>query len=235
MVSDVETDFMERKADIKMKKVWGWRWSLRGLMWLWVCVGWAVFLDIFLGFPVITFLMILLSILLLIICHKWASLYWKNYSFELRDDRIIVKRGIIGKRKVTIPYDRIQNVNVVQGILERYFVVSNIQIETAGGSSYRGGGGYGVTGASEGTIQGLSDPKPIESEILLKVKASKTGAGPGAVHDMTESNTTSSDIRMRLKVLEIECAECGRDFLMNDRKRPFDVFCPHCGVKGVIE
>ena len=201
---------------------------------LWICIGWTVVCDFIIGVPIITILMLLLSLIVMIICRTWASIYWKNYGFELLDDKIIVKRGVIGKRKVSIPYDRIQNVNVVQGVMERIFGVSNIQIETAGGSGSGASGGYGVGSFAEGTIQGISDPRPMETFILHKVKALKTGDAPGDIARRTKSTGTSLDIKMVLRIVEIECADCCKDFLMNDQKRPFDVFCPHCGVKGEI-
>ena len=233
MAADMESIFQGGKADPRMKRVWGWRWSVLWLVCLWICIGWAVILDLFLGAPIITIVMLLLSLFVMIICRKWASLYWKNYSFELLDDKIVVKRGIIGKRKVSIPYDRVQNVNVVQGVYERMFGVSNIQIETAGGSGPRGGGGYGARGFAEGTIQGLRDPAPMERFILEKAKEFKTG-GPGNFAPVIMTGA-SGESTMVPNSLEIECAECSNSFLMPDRDRPFDVFCPYCGVKGVAK
>ena len=39
----------------------------------------------------------------------------------------------------------------------------------------------------------------------------------------------------KVKKLELECPECGKDFTIKDTgKRPLPIKCPHCGVAGEI-
>lgn len=223
MAKDMESTFQKGKADPRMKKVWGWRWSLGGLLSLWICIGWAVIFDFMMGAPVFTICMLVLSLIVIIVCNIWVSLYWKNYSFEFLNERVVIKRGVISKRKVSIPYERIQNVNIVKGVFERIFNVSNIQIETAGGARV------------EGTIQGILDPEPIEGFILRKVKAIQTGDALGDVFSRSKSTDPPLKVKMVLKILKIECPDCGKEFSVNDKRRPFETICPHCGVKGEVE
>lgn len=224
MVTDLESALQGGKADPVMKKVWGWQWSLLWLFGLWICLGWAIIFDfMMIGAPVITVCMFILSFLVVIVNIIWAPLYWKNYSFEVQEERIIIRRGVISKRKVSISYERIQNVNIVKGVLDRIFKVSNIQIETAGGA--------GV----EGTMEGILDPGPIEEFIHEKVKAIKAGDALGAVSPRQVSTVSPRKIKMALKTLDIECSSCGGEFSVNDKRRPFEITCPHCGVKGEIE
>jgi len=225
LVTGIESALQGGKADPITKKVWGWGWSIGWLIVLWVCIGWmAIVADImWIGAPLVTAGMLIISVIGMIICHMWAPLYWKNYSFSIQDERIIIKRGVISKRKVSIPYERIQNVNIVKGVLDRIYKVSNIQIETAGSS--------GV----EGTFQGILDPEPIEKFILEKVKAIKAGNALGDMTTRTQSPGTPLKVKMVLKALEIVCPDCCKEFTVNDKRRPFRITCPHCGVKGEIE
>jgi len=121
-------------------------------------------LDIIFGMDLISIIVIYVIIpifLGLIFAYIWAHLYWNNYKFDIGQERVTITRGVIGKRITNIPYERIQNVNIWRGVLERLFGVYVIQIETAGGFSIRSTGGYGTRGAAEGSIQGLKNPQPI--------------------------------------------------------------------------
>jgi membrane protein YdbS with pleckstrin-like domain len=254
----VTKDFQGGKADEKMKKVWAWRWALVWLLCLWFCLGWFAVCDIFMVMvgipPLITISLVLLSILIIAISKLWADLYWKNYSFELLDDKIVVRSGVIGRRKVMIPYERIQNVNVVKGILERIFGVSSIQIETAGGAGAGAGSGfYAAKSLAEGTIQGLIDPEPMEAFIMKRIKSGKSGAGLGDKDDNMTSAKILEELRSIRKslgkgqddgevacdggspVITVVCPSCNSDFTLPRNSDAKTVTCPNCGVMGAIE
>jgi membrane protein YdbS with pleckstrin-like domain len=199
--------FQGGRANERVKKVWAWRWALIWLLFLWMSLVWFAIFDVFLVMagipPLITMSLILLSILIIAISKWWAGLLWKNYSFELLDDKIVVRSGVIGRRKVMIPYERIQNVNVQKGVLERIFGVSSIQIETAGSAGMPGNGaGYGLyafKSLAEGTIQGITDTEPIEKFIMKKIRASKAGTGLGD----DEDGTTAKEILKELRAISM--------------------------------
>jgi len=58
--------------------------------------------------------------------------YW-FYHYLLKDEKIEIKEGILFKKNRKVPYTRIQNVNVSQNLLERYFKVATLQLESASG------------------------------------------------------------------------------------------------------
>jgi len=88
----------------------------------------------------------------------------------LGEERITITSGVIGKRVVNIPYERIQNVNIWRGVLDRMFGLYSVQIETAGGFGVRGTGGYGSRMTAEGEILGITTPEPIAEFILSRSK-----------------------------------------------------------------
>lgn len=159
-------------ANPRMKKIWMIRWSY---LFVFFFIFFMIFIGIsfieFLtesGLPMLIFFYVILPVLIgVILSYIWAHLYWTNYSFDLSGEKITVTRGVIGKRITNIPYERIQNVNIWRGILERIFNLYDIQIETAGAFS---GGSYGRSSFSEGTIQGLVNPDPVVKYIMAKAK-----------------------------------------------------------------
>jgi len=60
-----------------------------------------------------------------------------NYFFlryTMGPDEMIVKEGVIFKNVRNIPYSRIQNIDLKQNLLHRWFSVADVTVETAGGA-----------------------------------------------------------------------------------------------------
>ena len=167
------------KANPKMKTVWMLRWSARFIFSLMFFMFFFIF-RIFDFFSISDILMLVLICVLLpiilgfLISILWAGFYWNKYQFELGQERITITRGVIGKRVVNIPYERVQNVNISRGVLERIFGLYSVEIETAGGFGIGGTGGYGTRMTAEGDIQGLTNPEPITDYIIAKSKGKET-------------------------------------------------------------
>jgi uncharacterized membrane protein YdbT with pleckstrin-like domain len=82
--------------------------------------------------------------------HKWVFLLWAvaavvwagwlgikylewNFThFVVTDDRVIFRTGVLAKRGVEIPMERINNINFHQGIWERIIGAGDLDIESAG-------------------------------------------------------------------------------------------------------
>ena len=91
----------------------------------------------------------------LVLCFVWAKLTYHFYRYELTDAGFRKELGVIYKKYVTIPYDRIQNVDIYRGILARILGLSDLNIQTAGASAVIGRYGMSGTG-SEGRLPALS-------------------------------------------------------------------------------
>jgi len=65
-------------------------------------------------------------------------LSWKFTHFVVTSDRLIYRHGVLAKRGVEIPLERIANINFEQGIFERMIGAGDLQIDSAGkeGQSY---------------------------------------------------------------------------------------------------
>lgn len=72
---------------------------------------------------------------LLIICALWLlSRYvrWLSTNFVITSHRLIFRQGVIAKRGIEIPLERVNNVNFSQGIFERMLGAGDLLIESGG-------------------------------------------------------------------------------------------------------
>jgi uncharacterized membrane protein YdbT with pleckstrin-like domain len=73
-----------------------------------------------------------------IVAVVWAAwlglkyLEWNFTHFVVTDDRVIYRTGVVAKRGVEIPMERINNINFHQGIWERIIGAGDLDIESAG-------------------------------------------------------------------------------------------------------
>lgn len=97
----------------------------------------------------------------------WAKLSWHFYRYELREDGFRKEHGVIWKKYITIPYDRVQNVDIHRGILARLLGLSDLQIQTAGAIT---AGSYGAF--SEGRLIGIRRElaEEIRDQLVARVQ-----------------------------------------------------------------
>lgn len=99
----------------------------------------------------------------LILTFIWAKLTYHFYRYELTEEGFRKELGVIFKKYVTIPYDRIQNVNICRGILDRILGLSGLNIQTAG------------TGVAEGKLPGLSREvaEELRNELIRRARQAR--------------------------------------------------------------
>ena len=75
---------------------------------------------------------LVLFVVALAITFLIASLIYKNYKFCLGDDSLKIKRGVLNKEEVAIPYRQIQDVDIKRDLSFQMMGLSSIVILTAG-------------------------------------------------------------------------------------------------------
>lgn len=122
-----------------------------------------VLLTIAIGLPVF-----------MILCYIVARLTYHYYRYELTENGFRKESGIIYKRYVTIPYDRIQNVDIYRGLLARILGLSDLQIQTAGASAMVTRSRMGGMGA-EGRLLAVSHAvaEQLRDELVQRASHSK--------------------------------------------------------------
>ena len=77
-------------------------------------------------------------------------------DYRLLPGRILVRDGVFTKVRRTIPLDRITDISLNQGIVDRWFGLWRLGIQTASSGQP----------TAEGVVYGLIDPKGFRAEIL---------------------------------------------------------------------
>lgn len=112
----------------------------------------------------ISFFVIVPYIIIAVISTVYFVAYKENFSYTIQENNIIINHGVLTKMRATIPYKRIQNINIVCGVFDRMFKTYSVKIETAGHSAVSSGTKSRGIGP-EGYIPGLKDPHIIENRI----------------------------------------------------------------------
>jgi len=162
----------------------------KGAKWLFRIQSYVGFIILFLFFA-FTFFNIIKSMegtiqlnsiflpLVILLCYiilteifvNWA---YRNWKYELTQDSLKIEKGVIVKKYKSIPYERVQNVDITRGILARIIGFSTIDIQTAGYSAYSAKGGVGH---SEGHLPALSIEvaEKIREFLMKKITGKKQG------------------------------------------------------------
>ncbi len=104
--------------------------------------------------------------------YVWAYLFHGFYRWRLGDEEIKIWRGIVFRKRITIPYMRVQNVNVVRGPLLLLFGLSGVEVETAGQKA-----SYSGLYTTEGYLPGLVEGEAVADNIVERVKKKKGEEG----------------------------------------------------------
>lgn len=97
--------------------------------------------------------------------------------YTLTDRAMRLRRGVVKLEEVTFSYANVQNVQLVQGPIQRWFGIGDLIVETAGG----GGAQTPQQAAAQGhrgLIKGVSQPDALRDVIVERVRAYR-GAGLG--------------------------------------------------------
>ncbi|OUM90908.1 MAG: hypothetical protein BAA01_00310 [Bacillus thermozeamaize] len=63
----------------------------------------------------------------------WGILSWWRYTYRIEDGELRIEHGVIFRKKRYIPIERIQTIDMEEGILHRLFRVVRLRVDTAGG------------------------------------------------------------------------------------------------------
>jgi putative membrane protein len=95
-----------------------------------------------------------------------AGLQWLRRSYALEAGALRVEQGVLARRRRVVPFDRIQQVDLVRRPLHRLLGVATLRVETAGGAS-----------ASEVLLDVIALPEAERLRATL-LRASRAAADP---------------------------------------------------------
>lgn len=73
--------------------------------------------------------------LIIVLTYLYQRWYYAVYFYDLTEDYIIIRKGPITPREITIPYERIQDVYVDQDFLDRMFGLYDVHLSSATSTS----------------------------------------------------------------------------------------------------
>jgi len=114
-----------------------------------------------------------------------AGPYYASLGYEIEDDEVIVRVGIITHSVKHVPYRTVTNVTVKRDILDRWFFgLGSLNIQTAGMS--------GTSGAEEKLV-GLTNVEEVYEMVVKELRRFRGGMAPTAADVESEPALASAD------------------------------------------
>ena len=104
-------------------------------------------------------------------------LRYRNTEYMITDKRIITQTGAIGLDTRFVDFDKVQEVYVQIGVMDKLFGTGSVHAMTAGFSGFgpRGGYGYGYGGfvGSRPSLSALKEPYEVQKLLQEAIEISK--------------------------------------------------------------
>lgn len=108
-------------------------------------------------------------------------LSWWRFTYELTDDAVVVQSGVLSRNRRTIPFDRVQDVDIERKLLARLFGLAKVNLET-GGAGENEGALDSVSMAEAERLRGVIRRRAAQAHI--EERAATEGEAPVAIdHD----------------------------------------------------
>ncbi len=147
-----------------------------------------------------TLLLVLLGVALIaVLSAVWGVLSWRATTYQVSGGAFHFKQGVLQKSERSLPLERIQSVDTVQGVVQRAFGVVGVRIEAAGGG-----------GEPEISLSALSRPAAgaLREELTRSTRRASTEVldEPAllrslAVRDLLLAGVTSGQIGVAASVV----------------------------------
>ena len=128
----------------------------------------------------------------------WAKRYFASLRCDLTELRLRVHRGVIFQQDKTIPLDKIQDLSLRHGPIQRALGLCSLRVETAGQS--------GAQGQADSGLIGIIDAQGFQEQVLaqrdrLESRVRRETADPSRGEDATETEVLL-EIRDTLRRIE---------------------------------
>jgi putative membrane protein len=141
-------------------------------------------------------------------------LRYRTMRFRFDDEGVWRSQGLLWRREVNVAYRRIQDIQLTNGIIQRWLGLSTVSIQTAAGSA-----------TPEVTIEGVLEAEALRDYLYTKMRgvrdgshgrqpASGTADGVGPDHGQAAADVEAlallADIRDSLRRVEARLDRVGR-------------------------
>jgi membrane protein YdbS with pleckstrin-like domain len=123
-------------------------------------------------------------------------LYYRSIEYEMGEEELVVRRGIITKSEATVPYRMVTNIDVKRGPLDRLLGIGGLHIHTAGYS--------GQQSSAEATLVGLRDYEGVLVNMRAALHRYRARTGPAVgVDEVEELAGAPTDMVLREILAEL--------------------------------
>lgn len=115
----------------------------------------------------------------------WFQYLWIiNLRYSVDADRLVIQKGIIFKKNVSIPYSAVTDFTLSRSLYERMLGIGTLLVQTAGQGAQAGG--------HEGRLEGLVDFDELHATLRAKIKSYRGG----------QTEVSPSQVEPRVDVLD---------------------------------
>ena len=147
-------------------------------------------------------------------------LRWRSMRYGIGEREIVIESGIVGRNRRSIPFARIQDVDIERGPLQRLFGLARLRIET--------GGSAGEEGVLDSVAVGEAE------RLRAALRAARAGTAP---RESSAAESAGNDLLFEMKLPRVFAAGLFNfsfvwlaglfAFLQTfDRLLPFDIYDP---------
>ncbi len=122
----------------------------------------------------------------------WSGRYFEALTCELTEKRLHIHRGVIFQKDKTIMLDKIQDISLSHGPIQRHFGLMTMQVETAGQSN--------PEGQSDAKLTGIVDIHAFQSAILAQRDALASHHGPPSTTETTTSQEPNESVLLLTEI-----------------------------------
>ncbi len=146
------------RPEKEQRTMWFIGWGISFVLGLVLGVVLLLTVDkLFFGLCLVGWL-ILMSLILL-----WIPAFYKSLEYIIDSDSVKMRQGVFWRKRVTVPYAKITNIDVTQGPVQRMFNIGTIHIQTAGASGPQGA-------HAELKLVGVRDLDGLKDTIMERVR-----------------------------------------------------------------
>ncbi len=133
--------------------------------------------------PIVTIVISSFIAPIILFIMYWIPKYYATITYKLSGDEMTWRRGVWFKNTGIVPYNRITNVDIIQGPVSRKFGIGTLKIQTAG---YSGNN----QNSSEIRLEGIHEFEDLREFIMKLVRGRK----PVAVEAYESEPDSDTDV-----------------------------------------
>jgi uncharacterized protein len=169
---------------------------------VWHFINFVIMFFIILSFVILmlatnTFWVLAIGLLFTIIVDAfyiwYISAFYRSLEYQIAPEGLKAKKGVFWRKKTSVPYRKITNIDISQGPLERFYGLSKVHIQTAGSSGAE-------HSQAELVFHGIRDSEDLKDSILAYIDYPKPKPTPAPAVPTDEAEILQAILKEVTKI-----------------------------------